>query len=188
LESADLLYHGSLGLREATSAAALEYLKETLGIPVLVDVNLRNPWWSLEKTPNQIRGAEWVKMNHEEAELLAGRAVEAESELAVLGEELMARLSIQNLVLTLGDRGALALTGTGVTEHPAPIVQDTMDTVGAGDAFSAVLALGIHGGWPIALTLQRATEFAGELCRIRGAIPDGPELYHLYLRRWGYAA
>jgi fructokinase len=188
LEGTSLLYHGSLGLREATSAATLEYLKETLSTPVLVDVNLRDPWWSLGETRDRIQGAQWVKMNHEEAGLLSGRTVHEEKGLVGVGEELMNQLSIENLVLTLGAEGALALTGRGISRHAAPVVHDTADTVGAGDAFSAVLALGIHGGWGIDLTLQRATEFAGEVCRIRGAIPEGWGLYRIHLKRWDYAA
>jgi fructokinase len=186
-ERASLLYHGSLGLREATSRATLEYLKEMMGVPVLVDVNLRYPWWDPQETPERIRGAEWVKMNHEEVGFLAGRPVDTPERLAGAGEELMAGLAVQNLIVTRGANGALAFTNGGVTRQAAPVVEDIVDTVGAGDAFSAVLALGIHGNWPIGLTLQRATEFAGALCRIRGAIPNGSELYRFHLQRWGHA-
>jgi fructokinase len=187
LGDTSLLYHGSLGLREATSAATLEYLKESLDIPVLVDVNLRNPWWSLEETSDRIRGAEWVKMNHEEAGLLSRRAADTEGELAAAGENLMARLGIGNLVLTRGAEGVLALTQEGITRQASPFVQNTLDTVGAGDAFSAVLALGIFEEWSVARTLRRAADFAADLCRIRGAIPVGSELYRLHLQRWHHA-
>jgi fructokinase len=182
-----LLYHGSLGLREATSAATLEYLKENLNTSVLVDVNLRAPWWSPEETSERIRGAQWVKMNEEEAGLLSRRAVDSEAKLAAAGQDLMTRLDIGNLVLTRGAEGVLALTSEGVTRQASPLVQDTVDTVGAGDGFSAVLALGIFADWPVARILHRATDFAADLCRIRGAIPVGSELYRLHLQRWDHA-
>jgi fructokinase len=188
LEECNLLYHGSLGLREAISAATLEYLKGALNVPVLVDVNLRDPWWGRGEIHNRIRGAEWVKMNQDEAGLLSGRSVDTEKGLADAGEQLRGGLSIRNLIVTCGAEGAYAFTDEGTVEQAAPVVQETVDTVGAGDAFSAVLAVGIHGGWPMGLTLRRATEFAGELCRIRGAIPEGPELYRLYLQRWSHGA
>ena len=113
--------------------------------------------------------------------------VETESALLETAGALKEELGIANLVVTSGAEGASAITEDGVTQQPAEPLSDTVDTVGAGDGFSAVLALGIHGGWPISLTLRRASEFAGELCRIRGAIPADPDLYLRYLRRWDHA-
>ena len=187
LGGTSLLYHGSLGLREATSAATLEYLKENLDTSVLVDVNLREPWWCPEETPERIRGAQWVKMNGEEAGLLSRRSVDTEMQLAAAGEDLMTRLDMENLVLTRGADGVLALTREGITRQASPQVHDTVDTVGAGDAFSAVLALGIFRDWPVARILRRATDFAADLCRVRGAIPVGSELYRLHRKRWDHA-
>jgi fructokinase len=187
LQRSTLLYHGSLGLREATSAQTLSHLKNILAVPVLVDVNLRDPWWDSQETQGHLRGAEWVKVNREEAGLLVGRTVGTESELMETCVSLRERLGIGNLVVTIGSEGALALTGDGVTRQTAQAIAQTVDTVGAGDAFSAVLALGMFGRWPISLTLRRASEFAGELCQIRGAIPPDPDLYQRYLRRWDHA-
>lgn len=82
----------------------------------------------------------------------------------------------------------MALTSDGDFSQGAPPVGATVDTVGAGDAFSAVLALGIHRGWPMDTTLARAAEFAGEICRIRGATIQDRALYHRYLERWNHAS
>ncbi|MBT8395422.1 MAG: carbohydrate kinase [Gemmatimonadetes bacterium] len=182
-----LLYHGSLGLREATAARTLIHLKKQLGTPVFVDVNLRDPWWSPQGTHNQIRGADWVKVNLEEASRLAGLPTDTEAALLETAGFLKQELDIKNLVVTMGEDGAWAFTEDGVTRQRAVVVADIVDTVGAGDGFSSVLALGIHGRWPVSLTLRRASEFAGELCRIRGAIPDDSDLYLRYLRRWDHA-
>ena len=54
--------------------------------------------------------------------------------------------------------------------HVAPTsVQDVVDTVGAGDAFTAVLLLGRLRGWPHDATLERAQQFASRIVRQRGA-------------------
>jgi len=45
-----------------------------------------------------------------------------------------------------------------------------VDTVGAGDAFSSVMLLGILRDWPLTLCLQRAQEFASAIVSIRGAV------------------
>ncbi len=47
-----------------------------------------------------------------------------------------------------------------------------VDTVGAGDAFSAVFILGLSKGWSTALTLERALEFAAAVCTVL-APPSG---------------
>jgi fructokinase len=47
------------------------------------------------------------------------------------------------VVVTLGARGALAVTGTGYVEVPGRAVE-VVDTVGAGDSFMAALLAGLH--------------------------------------------
>lgn len=45
-----LIYHGTLALRNAESAAALNHLLQHCQSPVFMDVNLRPPWWNLGQT------------------------------------------------------------------------------------------------------------------------------------------
>jgi hypothetical protein len=54
----------------------------------------------------------------------------------------------------------------------------------AGDAFTAVLVLGARRGWHAALTLTRADRFARAICRVAGAIPDGPHFYDPFVAEW----
>jgi fructokinase len=175
-------------VREETSARSLAYLKTHSQVPTLVDVNLRDPWWALEKTSAQIREVEWAKLNREEVVLLGDRPVGTRKDLVAVARQLREKLEIGALVVTMGADGALALDDGGIVDAAAPNLPEVVDTVGAGDAFTAVLALGIHHAWPLDLTLQRASEFAGEICRIRGAIPPDSQLYSRHLRRWVHAS
>ena len=72
---------------------------------------------------------------------------------------------------------------TPVWREAAPVSR-LMDTVGAGDGFSAVLALGIVQGWGLEDMLERAVEFAADLCGIRGATSQDHGLYEEHRRRW----
>jgi fructokinase len=63
-------------------------------------------------------------------------------------------------------------------------VEDIRDTVGAGDAFSAIFILGQVHGWALTITLQRAHRFAGAICRIRGAVPDQDDFYRPFTDEW----
>jgi fructokinase len=51
--------------------------------------------------------------------------------------------------------------------------------VGAGDAYSSMLAVGIIKGWEPARILSIASMFASRICEIRGAIPESQESYEL---------
>jgi fructokinase len=188
LAEASLLYHGTLALREEGSAEALSYLRRRLDIRVLVDVNLRAPWWDRALTLHRVRGSDWLKVNREEAGLLGGGPVSTEGELKSTAESLRDEVEVGTLVVTLGSGGVLGLDERGTARCGAPDLGEIVDTVGAGDAFSAVLLVGMHRGWPMDLLLRRAADFAAELCQVRGAIPSDPGLYARYLRRWEDAA
>ena len=62
-----------------------------------------------------------------------------------------------------------------------PLEVNIVDTVGAGDAYTAILALGILGHWSPETILSRASEFAGSVCAIEGAIPANGAFYDPYL-------
>lgn len=55
-----------------------------------------------------------------------------------------------------------------------------IDTVGAGDAVSAVLMLGNVRGWSPVHTLRRAVYFASKVCQIRGATNTDREFYQSF--------
>jgi len=52
-----------------------------------------------------------------------------------------------------------------------------VDTVGAGDAFSAVTIAGILRNWPIQRILDQALAFAAQICRQRGATSRDTAIY-----------
>ncbi|MDD3617997.1 MAG: PfkB family carbohydrate kinase, partial [Desulfobulbaceae bacterium] len=59
------------------------------------------------------------------------------------------------------------------------------DTVGAGDAFSSVLLLGLAAGWPMTVIMQRAQDFASGVVSLRGATTMDRNFYNAYSRKWG---
>jgi sucrose-phosphate synthase len=63
-------------------------------------------------------------------------------------------------------------------------VKNLIDTVGAGDAFSAVVCLGLLQEWDHQVTLDRAAAFAADVCGIRGATTTDFVLYERHLTEW----
>jgi len=73
--------------------------------------------------------------------------------------------------------------------QPSPIPPGQfVDSVGAGDAFAAVMVYGALARWPAERTLQRANELALSICTVPGALPDGAEFYLPFRDAWGLAA
>ncbi len=158
-----LLYHGSLISRGEVSRAALDRLKSVSDLPVFIDVNLRDPWWKRENVAAAIGRARWVKLNEAELGVLAGKS---DTSAAKAFREAH---GLDAVIVTRGGHGAVVVDGDGTCEAAPPGEVQIVDTVGAGDAFSAVFILGLANGWPTVMTLERALEFAAAVCTVPGA-------------------
>ena len=173
-----LLYHGSLALRDATSRRACDALRARRPAIVFVDVNLRPPWYHAERLLAGLEGAHWVKLNGDELDELAPGAGSVEERARGLVEA----LRLRGLLLTEGARGATLLTGDGTRLQTRPQARtEVVDTVGAGDALSAVMILGLLRNWPLQLTLDRAQAFASAIVGRRGATVRDAAFYAPYL-------
>jgi fructokinase len=173
----NLVYHGSLILREEASRTALGDLKEGSRVPVFIDVNLRDPWWKHDRVAASVARARWLKVNESELGLLSGA-----SDMATV-DAFRAENGLDAVIVTRGGRGAVVIDGDGAIEAAPPAEVHVVDTVGAGDAFSAVFILGLLRGWSTDETLERALEFAAAVCTVRGATTMDRGLYERFEKR-----
>jgi fructokinase len=168
-QSPALIYHGSLALRNEASRSALNAIVEKTGAPVFLDINLREPWWSLPLLDDILQRATWVKLNDEELCIVSRQALSSGPELHGYARDVFENYQLERLIVTRGEHGAFVLSKAGVVEgHPVP-VKNLVDTVGAGDAFSAVTIAGILQDKPIQATLDSALAFASKVCEQQGA-------------------
>lgn len=182
--SSALLYHGSLIARNSVSHSTLNSLRTHATLPVFVDVNLRNPWWKDDLIKSILHGAHWAKLNDDELEKVA-KFLHGPEQLVPAAQAVRSHFNLELLVVTLGAQGAYFITD-GQTQFAKPVaVKNMMDTVGAGDAFSAVTIVGLIRNWPIELVQQRAMEFASAICEIRGATTENKLLYQQFMDKWG---
>jgi ribokinase len=105
---------------------------------------------------------------HEAASLLGSGADPAK----------LLELGPQSAVLTLGARGALVITPSGVAEVGAPKVQ-AVDSTGAGDAFTGALAAALAGGADLESAARRAVRVAAISVTRPGAQPSYPSAAEL---------
>lgn len=133
------------------------------------------------------RLVDYLTPNETEAERLTGRAVGDPTAAATAGATLRER-GVGTAIVTLGERGAVAVTSAGATHVPAFAVT-AVDTTAAGDAFNGGLAVALAGGRPLAEALRFASAAAALTCTRRGAqasLPSRDEVARLlYNRRPG---
>lgn len=180
LPDCNLLYHGTLAARFGTSADTLRQLRISAPQSVFVDVNLRSPWWEKALVRELLQGADWVKLNSDELALLTGATASSENARAFLQHH-----QLQGLLVTRGAQGAELFLANDerLTVAPSPDVK-LVDTVGAGDAFTAVILLGLQQDWPMPLALERAQQFAAAVVGQRGATVSEPDFYRVFSQNW----
>jgi fructokinase len=191
---AGTLYFGTLAQRSERSRQALAAVLESSPARRFLDLNLR-PGQVIEPiVTRSLQAADIVKLNEEELQSLfqwyfqIGRndAPLSTEEVHAACRALMDRFSLEALIVTLGHRGSVYFGADGSLlanrDNPAPPF--VIDTVGAGDAFSAIFLLGRLRGWPLELTLARANEFAGAICAVTGAVPADINFYDKWVARW----
>lgn len=176
-----LIYHGTLALWSPPSRRSWARLRRMLDAPMFVDLNLRAPWWDLDLACACLDSATWAKLSIEELDQVAGGS----APVAARAAELRLRHGLRRVIITMSERGAMVIDGDGSAfAVPASTPGPVVDTVGAGDAFSAVMILGELAGWDLPLTLGRAAAFAGAVCGQRGATVADHGLYAQFLEEW----
>jgi len=110
--------------------------------------------------------------NQSEAKVLTGRSPDAAIEPETVARELI-RSGVKEIVMTLGEKGALIVTATSSLHIPAINVQ-AEDTTGAGDSFNAGLALALAGGARLEEAVRFAVITGGLAVTREGVIPALP--------------
>jgi fructokinase len=170
---ADVVCYGSLAQRSPISADTIDRFlsntrKETLKI---FDVNLRQSFYSIEVLYKLFLQADVAKLTDQEmrrvGSLLSSDNTDDERELA---DWLRREFELKLVCVTRGERGSLLVSEGDVVEHPGLAVE-VVDTVGAGDAFTACLADQFVQGRPLIEISEAANRFASWAVTQRGAMP-----------------
>lgn len=199
--SPDVVVFGTLAQRHPTSRRAITQLLQNTTALRVADLNLRAGTDTMALAEHTLNLADWLKVNQDEwAQLLAWfapgdsegpatpscashppehMAQDLRNEHMTQGAQkqqrtLMQRFQLQRVVLTCGERGWLTLNADGCVDASgaAEAVPNLVDTVGAGDAFLAVLVAGLARRQPLAESLQAANRLAAAVCGQQGAMPN----------------
>lgn len=176
--AARLIYYGSLVQRTQPGREAVQALlaERPPAARCLYDVNLRPNCYDERVVRESMAHCDVLKISHDELPTVQ-RLLGHEGDLEAFIAHLMKDYRLQLMALTMGAEGSRLYTPEGCYAVSATRDLDVVDTVGAGDAFTAVLAVGYLADWPPARIVETATGFAGRICAMEGAIPDDPSVY-----------
>jgi fructokinase len=174
----DLIYFGTLAQRTEKGHKAIQRILSARlqGTHCLYDINLRPDCFHEKIIRASLRQSDVVKMNMEELVLIKSLLDLSTSNNAAV-EYLMAHYGIKMISLTKGKEGSELFTPSGSHQIKKDPIEVTGDTVGAGDAYASILALGYLNNWPPDQILKMATELAERVCALKGAIPKATAFY-----------
>lgn len=171
---ADAVCFGSLGQRCEPARSSIRQLVSAARPAALriFDINLRQHFYSREVIEHSLQQANVLKLNDTELPVLAalfGLTGSVSGQLA----ELTRRFELEVVALTRGPQGSLLLGPGGWSDQPGLPVA-VRDTVGAGDAFTAALTVGLLQGMTLDAVNRLANEVARHVCSCTGATPPLP--------------
>lgn len=163
---------GTLAQRSAsnreTTARALEAARHALRV---YDVNLRPPFYRREWIEASLRPARVVKLNDQEVGVVGPLLGLPAGTPARFGQALLERYGGEVVCVTRGAEGCVLVTASETVAVPSQPVK-VVDTVGAGDAFTAALIYGLLHGWPLRTCGAFANAGGGLIASRAGAMPD----------------
>jgi fructokinase len=183
LAGADAVCFGSLAQRFPKSRETIMKGLDAAGTAVRIfDVNVRPPWIDAKVLRDSTERSDIVKLNDEETGTMANMlGADAFNDSNFAAELLDTYEDIQVVSITRGAKGCLLMDRTATVELPGVKV-DVADTVGAGDAFTAGLTIGILEGWDLRKIAEFANRAAALVAAHPGAMPVLREEYQT-LRR-----
>ncbi len=169
---ADAVCFGSLVQRSSVSRETVQrFLDHTRADCLKIfDVNLRPPFSNAAVVRQSMRRADVLKLNHEEVpHVLEFCSLQASSDEDA-ARALQQHCDFKAVCITRGSNGSVIATPNEVRVHPGVTV-DVADTIGAGDAFTASLALQMLLGAPIRSVSDAANGMGAWVASQKGAMP-----------------
>lgn len=174
IASANAVYFGTLGQRGETSRATIRQaltLAKSHGVLRVLDVNLRRPFYNASLIRESIALAGVLKLSDDElGEVTAACDIVMAAKSADTLVTLRERCGLDLIVMTRGSEGAVLVSAEGVVDQPG-IPTIVVDTVGAGDSFTAAFVLGLLRGESPQDNLRKSCETASAVCSQPGAGP-----------------
>jgi fructokinase len=174
-QMANAVCFGSLGQRSEVSQHTIRQFLGAAGKDCvrIFDINLRQHYYDREIIESLLTLSDVLKLNDEELPVIANILGFSGDETTIL-TQLVQQYSLRLIALTRAFAGSRLFSTTEDHSHPGYEVEVT-DTVGAGDSFAAVVALGVLQNDSLEHINEHANRIASFVCTQSGATPTLPE-------------
>jgi fructokinase len=178
INTAQMVYFGTLIQRSKAGCENLQAFishnePETLNF---YDINLRPGCYSNVIIEKSLVKTDILKLNSEELDKLR-QMLSLKLNKDEIVDHIMEKYSVSSVSLTKGELGSELFTEQGYFDSKPAEAISVVDSVGAGDAYAAMLAAGLLKKWHPKEIIERALLFASRVCEIKGAIPDSASFY-----------
>ncbi|MBN2040641.1 MAG: carbohydrate kinase [Spirochaetes bacterium] len=180
----EMIYVGSLIQRTENGYKTIQKILENKKNAVcFYDVNLRPYCYNSEIIESTLKYTDILKVNHEES-------VEIKKVLNIQGDEvnfvyyIFQKYPVKLIIITRGENGSTVYNRSKSHSISGSNISNLIDTVGAGDAFSSIVAVGYLHSWEIDKINHTASEFASLICGIKGAIPGDKKNYEEFKEKF----
>ena len=147
VKNADCLCFGTLAQRNTVSRQSLLSLLSIFsGKFALLDINLRKNCYSNEILKSSLEQANVLKLNDEELAVLVDLLGLQGDSVPDQAENLLKHADLEYCVVTLGERGAFALSHRGEKIYSPGYHVSLVDPCGSGDGFAAGFIHALLGG------------------------------------------
>jgi len=171
ISGADVICFGSLAQRSPISRKSIQsYLGQATEDCLRVfDINLRQNYYTREVLEKSLSYADVLKLNDEEL-LILTKLLSLNGTENDLIKSLQKTYNLKLLALTRGGDGSTLYNGTERSDYRTDTV-NAVDTVGAGDSFTAAMAMAYLKELPLKDMHRIASELAAFVCTQKGATP-----------------
>lgn len=179
---------GSLAQRSPVSRNTIQHFIKNMPEDTLkvFDINLRQHFYSKELIKKSLFLCNILKINDEElvtVSRLFGWLSESDEDFKTIWQffdykskckTILKKYNLRMLILTCGVNGSYVFTQDGeISQQGTPKVE-VIDTVGAGDSFTAAFVSSILLGKNVKEAHKRAVEVSAYVCTQHGAMPELP--------------
>lgn len=174
-KEADAVCFGTLCSRhEVSRTTLLQFLDATAGTTLRVfDINLRQHYYDSGLIASLLERTDVFKLSDDELPVVAN-IFDMPDEADAAARALAQDFQLQVVALTRGSNGSTLYCRGGKSERPV-VPGKVVDTVGAGDSFTAGLTFGLLRNWPLDDVNLFASRVATFVCGQAGATPALPE-------------
>ncbi len=178
-QNTDCFYFGTLAQRSEQSRNTVQKLAADPNIKCICDLNIRQNYYTPETIEQSLSASDVLKLNEQELELVNKLIIKSEVNKTETVEKMMRIFNIELLCVTKGSSGAI-LYKDGQENYYKIKNDKVVDTVGAGDAYASMLCIGYLMNWSIEKINKLASEFANEIIKVKGALPEDDTVYQSF--------